>query len=159
MHARRFACLLLGIWLACSALTAWMATNGFHAAPRLLLDYSQRWNELRVMGAVFFFIYLLLGTREGKVTLGFTLILPAAAVFERAFLTPQLSYFGSLANLASRANQLRAVRMGVFVVEVVQLAAGLAVALLLIARQHGRSGLTREEVDAIDKADHRHVNW
>ena len=159
MHARRFACLLLGIWLACSALTAWMATNGFQAAPRLLMDYSERWNDLRVVGAVFFFVYLLLGTREGKVTLGLALILPAAAVFERALLTPQLSYLAGLSNLALRGNQLRAVRMGVLLVEALQLAAGLLVALLLIARQHGRSGLTREEVNAIDKADHRHVNW
>ena len=91
----------------------------------------------RVAGAVFFFVYLLLGTREGKVTLGFALIMVAAAVFERAFLSSQLSYFGGLSNPALRGNQLRAVRMGILLIEGLQLAAGMILALLLIGRQHG----------------------
>ena len=42
-------------------------------------------------------------------------------------------------------------------IEVSELCTCATPALLLIGRHH-RSGLTREEVDAIDKADNRHVN-
>ena len=60
--------------------------------------------------------------------------------------------------LVTERGQLDAVRMGFILVEVLQLVSGGVLAVLLIGRQHRRSGLTRQEVDAIDEADDRHVN-
>ncbi len=40
MHARRFACMLLGMWLAGSVLMTWIAADSFNAAPRLLAQHS-----------------------------------------------------------------------------------------------------------------------
>ncbi len=60
--------------------------------------------------------------------------------------------------MVAERGQLGAARMGFILVEILQLVAGGILAVLLIGRQHGRSGLTRQEVDAIDEADHRHVN-
>jgi hypothetical protein len=175
MHARRFACLLLGMWLASSALMTWITIDSFNAAPRsksmahdqarVPLDYSarqragwrmERWGDCEIVGGIFFFIYLLLGTREGTVTLGISLIPLAAAALQRGFMTPQLLYLGGLPDFAS--GQLEAVRMGMTLVEALELVSGGILAALLIARQHRRSGLAREEVDAIDKADHGHID-
>jgi hypothetical protein len=36
MHARRFACMLLGMWLGCSALMTWITADSFNSAPRML---------------------------------------------------------------------------------------------------------------------------
>src|SRR5579884_20061 len=127
MHARRFACMLLGMWLAGSALMTWITLDSFNAAPRMLATHSpdfairlkamgkqeasmllaypvrqqaiwwmQQWGDLEIAIGAFFFLFLLLGTREGKITLGIALIPLAVAIFQRAFMTPQLLYLGGL---------------------------------------------------------------
>ena len=51
MHFRRLACLLLGAWLAGSALMALVATQNFRTVDRLLLDPNPAASqELRTMG-------------------------------------------------------------------------------------------------------------
>lgn len=126
MHARRFACMLLGMWLGCSALMTWITADSFNSAPRMLarssefnarthslgreetrmmLAYPVRqqvawwmegWSDLEILLACCFFLFLLLGTREDKVALGLTLLPLAAAVFQRAVTLPQLTYLGAL---------------------------------------------------------------
>lgn len=195
MHARRFACMLLGMWMACSALMTWLTADSFNAAPRMLASHSadfglrlqsmgreetrmllaypvrqqagwwmEQWGDLEIVLGAAFFIFLLLGTREGKVTLALALAPLAVAIFQRAFMTPQLLYLGGMLDfvppnmMVAERGQLGAARMGFILVEILQLVAGGILAVLLIGRQHGRSGLTRQEIDAIDEADHRHVN-
>ena len=195
MHARRFACMLLGMWLACSALMTWITADSFNAAPRILAthspDFAQRlnsmgreearivlaypvrqqvtwwleeWGSFEIAMAIFFWLFLLLGTREGKITLGIALIPLGTAMFQRFFLTPQFVYLGAMMDFVSpnmvmaERGQLEALRLGMVLVEVFKLVMGIVLAVLLIGRQHRRSGLTREEVDAIDKTDDSHVN-
>ena len=106
----------------------------------------------------------MLGTREGKSTLAVALAPLAVAIFQRTFITPQLLDLGGMLDFAApnmlvaERGQLDAVRMGFILVEVLQLVSGGVLAALLIGRQHRRSGLTRQEVDAIDEADDSHVN-
>jgi hypothetical protein len=195
MHARRFACMLLGMWMAGSALMTWITADSVYAAPRILATHSpdfgarlqsmgreesrmllaypvrqqaawwmQEWGDFEIAFGVGFLLFLLLGTREGKVTLAVALAPLAVAIFQRAFITPHLLYLGGLLDFVSpnmmvaERGQFDAVRMGFILVEVLEQVAGGILAVLLIGRQHGRSGLTRQEVDAIDEADHRHVN-
>jgi hypothetical protein len=195
MHARRFACMLLGMWLAGSALMTWITADSFHAAPRILAAHSpefgvrlqsmgreeartmlaypvrqqvgwwtEEWGNFEIAFGACFFLFLLLGTREGKTTLAIALAPLAVAIFQRTFMTPQLLDLGGMLDFAApnmlvtERGQLEAVRMGFILVEVLQLVTGGVLATLLIGRQHGRSGLTRQEVDAIDEAHDRHVN-
>ena len=51
MHARRFAYMLLGMWLAGSALMTWIAADSFRAAPRILAAHSPEFGvRLQSMG-------------------------------------------------------------------------------------------------------------
>jgi hypothetical protein len=195
MHARRFACILLGMWMAGSALMTWIAADSFNAAPRILathnpdfgarlqsmgreesrmlLAYSVRqqaawwmaeWGDFEIALGAGFFLFLLLGTREGTVTLGVALAPLAVAIFQRVIITPHLLYLGGMLDfvppnmMVAERGRLDAVRMGFVLVEVVEQVAGGVLAVLLVGRQHRRSGLTRQEIDAIDEADNRHVN-
>jgi hypothetical protein len=195
MHARRFACMLLGMWMAGSALMAWITADSFNAAPRMLATQSpdfgvrlqsmgraeagmmlaypvrqqaawwmEEWGDFEVALGAAFFVFLLLGTREGKVTLAIALAPLAVAIFQRAFMTPQLLYLGGMLDfvppnmMAAERGQLDAARMGFILVEALEQVSATVLAVLLIGRQHRRSGLTRQEVDAIDEADDRHVN-
>jgi hypothetical protein len=187
--------MLLGIWLAGSAVMTWITADSFNAAPRILASHSpdfsirlksmgreeanmllaypvrqqagwwmEEWGNFEIALGVSFFIFLLLGTREGKITLALALVPLAFAVFQRTFMTPQLLYLGGLLDFVSpnmaitERGQLGAVRLGFVMVEGAKLVSGAVLAVVLVVRQHRRSGLTREEVDAIDKADNSHVN-
>jgi len=140
---------------------------------RMLLAYPVRqqvgwwmeeWGDLEIAFGAFFFVFLLLGTREGKLALALALVPMAVAIFQRTFMLPQLLYLGGIMDFVSpnmvlaERGQLGAVRMGFILVEVFKQVSGLVLAFVIIGRQHRSSGLTREEVDAIDKADDRHVN-
>lgn len=126
--------------------------------------WMEEWGDLEIILGCFLFLFLLLGTREGKLALGLTLLPLAAAVFQRAVTVPQLMYLGSLtdflpSNIAlPERGQLVAVRLGLIGVEAFKLLSGVILAFYLIGRQHRRSGLTRKEVDAIDKADNSHID-
>lgn len=178
MHVRRFACMLLGMWLGCSGLITWITLDSFQAAPHVIeaypplngrlpamapesvqkvLAYGVRqqvgwwlegWGNGEIAIGVFFFFYLLLGTREGKLTLGLSLIPLAAAAVQRGLITPQLIYLGGKADFAP---ELGPVRLGLILVEAIELCSGAILALLLIGRQHRREGLTLEAVEAIKK--------
>lgn len=135
---------------------------------RMLLAYPVRqqagwwmeeWGDCEIGIGAFFFIYLLLGTREGKITLAVSLAPLAVAIFQRTFMTPQLLYLGGMLDfvppnmMVAERGQLGAVRVGIMLVEGLELVAGGVLAALLIGRQHRRSGLTKEEVDAIERTE------
>ena len=114
MHAGRFACMLLGMWLAGSALATWITADSFHAARRILASHSpefgvrlqsmggeearmmlaypvrqqvgwwaEQWGDFEIAFGACFFLFLLLGTREGKITLAIALA-PLAWRFSNA---------------------------------------------------------------------------
>ena len=135
---------------------------------RMLLEYPvrqqvgwwlEKWGSFEIALGAFFFIYLLLGTREGKITLAVSLAPLAVAIFQRSLMTPQLLFLGGMLDfvppnmLVAERGQLGAVRVGFMLVEGLELASGAVLAALLIGRQHRRSGLTKEEVDSIEKQE------
>lgn len=134
---------------------------------RMLLAYPVRqqagwwleqWGDCEIAIGAFFFVFLLLGTREGKITLAVALVPLAVAIFQRTFMTPQLLYLGGMLDfvspnlLVSERGQLSAVRVGFLLVEALELASGGVLAIFLIGRQHRRSGLTKDDVDPIEKS-------
>jgi len=124
MHSRRFACLLLGMWLGGGFLVAWMTTQSVRSAERLFdedasvivllktigptagravlrhqvaeqnRDLVETWEYTQVLMGVFFFAFLLLGTPEGKFSLALALLMLLLVIAQRFLLTPELISLG-----------------------------------------------------------------
>ena len=134
MSSRRTACFLLGIWLGASALMAWVVTN-----PPVNSRVLERWVMLQWIFGACFFLFLLLGTKEGKAALALVLLMLGVQSAPLVIPVPEF-------------------RPTYLVWESVKWGAGLLLAIQLIRRRRGRSGDVGEEFDAVDKSDHRHVN-
>jgi hypothetical protein len=194
MHARRFACMLLGCWLAGSIVMAFIGSDSGNTAERLLIDHgpaaSQRikamgreearimlaypvrqqvrwwleeWENLEMALGAFFFLFLLFGTREGKVALAVTLGIYAIVLFQRFFTSPQILYLGAqmdfvpLNVVIPERNELIAVQKIFTGVEIFKALAILGLGFYMIARTR-RSSHSWDHVDMVDESDHRHVD-
>jgi len=144
------------------------------AEARLLLRYQvaeqNRWNfetwEVAqiVMGALFFF-YVLFATKENKFALFLILSMIAGVVVQRSMLTPAMISLGRLIDyappdaLSGERTQFWVMDSWYWGVELVKWVLGLALCTRLIAqRNRRRSGDSRQQLDVVDKANHRHVN-
>jgi hypothetical protein len=194
MHARRFACMLLGFWLAGSVVMAFIAADSANSAGRLLLDrgpaanlriqamgreearimlaypvrqqarwWLEEWENLELALGAFFFIFLLFGTREGKLALSLTLGIYAVLLFQRFFAVAQMLYLGAQMDfvpsnvVTPERNQLIAVQKLFTGVEIFKALGILALGVYMIARTR-RSRHAWDHVDMVDKSDHRHVD-
>jgi hypothetical protein len=194
MHARRFACMLLGFWLAGSMVMTFIAASSANSAGRLLLDHGpaaglriksmgqeearimlaypvrqqvrwwlEEWENLELALGALFFLFLLFGTREGKLVLSVTLGIYAIVLFERFLTLPQMLYLGSQmdfvpANVVTpERNELIAVQNAFTGVEIVKGLVILGLGVYMIARTR-RSSHAWDEVDMVDKSDYGHVD-
>jgi hypothetical protein len=194
MHARRFACMLLGFWLAGSIVMAFIASDSGNTAERLLIVQGQaaslrikamgreearimlaypvrqqvrwwleEWENLEMALGAFFFLFLLFGTREGKLALSLTLGIYAIVLFQRFFTSPQILYLGAqmdfvpLNVVIPERNQLIAVQKIFTGVEIFKALAILGLGVYMIARTR-RSSHSWNHVDMVDESNHRHVD-
>ena len=130
MHARRFACFVLGLWLGGGLLVAWLTwvnqqvadhlVNDSNPAARLELRalgpnsravlryqaseegrrYYQVWESAQIILGLAFFTLMLFGSRENKYLLAGILVLILLVVFERTLVTPALTAQGRLVDFA-----------------------------------------------------------
>jgi hypothetical protein len=119
------------------------------------------WENVQIGFAIFFFFYLLFGTREGKYALLLVLLMMAVVIGERLVLTPELIGIGRSLDFSEEIRP-RA-RTALSIVENVSTAAwlakscfGLALAGVLMWRRS--SGNTRKKFDLVDKSYNRHIN-
>jgi hypothetical protein len=133
MHARRFACLVLGIWLGGSLLVAWLASVNLKVADRLESqakpaarlelkamgprslalrryqaseenrEYYKAWETAQIIGGCVFFGLMLFGSRESKLLLGGILMLILVVALERFVVSPALLGQGRLLDFADPA--------------------------------------------------------
>jgi len=194
MHARRFACMLLGFWLAVSIVMAFIASDSGNTAERLLINHGpaaslrikamgreearimlaypvrqqvrwwlEEWENLEVALGAFFFLFLLFGTREGKLALSLTLGVYAIVLFQRFFTLPQILYLGAQMDFVAlnvvipERNQLIAVQKLFTGVEIFKALAILGLGVYMIVRTR-RSSHSWDHVDMIDEPNHRHVD-
>jgi hypothetical protein len=134
MSSRRLACFLLGIWLGASFLMTWVVTN-----PPVNDRLLARWVTLHLIFGAGFFLFLLLGSKEGKSALALVLLMLVAQA--APVLIPAAE-----------------VRPSYVLWELVKGGSGLVLALQLVRRRRGRSGDAREDFDMVDKSNHRHIN-
>jgi len=194
MLARRFACMLLGFWLAGSIVMTFVAADSANSASRLLLDHGpaagihiksmgqeearimlaypvrqqarwwlEEWENLELALGACFFLFLLFGTREGKLALSVTLGIYAIVLFERFVTLPQMLYLGAQMDfvpvnvVTPDRNELTAVQNAFTGVEIVKALVILGLGVYMIAHTR-RSSHSWDQVDMVDKSDHRHVD-
>jgi hypothetical protein len=130
MHARRFACFFLGIWLGSGLFLAWMAWQNQKVAGRLMsqadpgarlqlkamgpngpaiLHYEAAeesreayrvWETIQLLAGCLFFGFLLFGSEEGPRLLGGVLLLVLLVAVQRFLLTPEVIAEGRLIDFA-----------------------------------------------------------
>jgi hypothetical protein len=184
------------MWLAGGVVIAWVSSQSFQSAERLFdedaavmvmlktigptagralllhqvaeqnRELVENWEYAEVFIAIFFFAFLLLGTREGKFPLGIALFMLLLALSQRFLLTPETNYLGRPLDFAAHGGspgdraRLALVQNVSLGVEWVKWAAGILLAGMLCFRRQRRtiSGYARQEIDMINKADHGHVD-
>ncbi len=123
----------------------------------------QSWEYIQLVLGVFFFSYLLFGTMETKVSLALALTLVVLTALERFGLSPVLGAMGKTldylpadvaAGERARFWLLHSAYVGL---EALKLA--VAVILLAVILRRRRSVDPVNQLNMIDKANHRHVNW
>jgi len=125
--------------------------------------WLEEWENLEMAFGALFFLFLLFGTREGKLALSLTLGIYAIVLFQRFFTSPQIVYLGAQMDFVAlnvvipERNQLIAVQKIFTGVEIFKALAILGLGGYLIARTR-RSSHSWNHVDMVDESDHRHVD-
>jgi hypothetical protein len=130
MHARRFACFVLGIWLGGGLLVAWLTSVNLKVADRLESraaptarlelkamgphaaalrryeaaeenrEYYRVWETAQMIGGCAFFALMLFGSRESKTLLCGILLLILLVALERLVISPAVLGQGRLLDFA-----------------------------------------------------------
>jgi hypothetical protein len=130
MHARRFACFALGLWLGGSLLMWWLAGQNARAAERLLdqagpsarlqmkplginarlvlryaayeqtRTYGRAWEAGQLALGSLFFLLMLFGSREHYILLSGILLMILLVYLERLVITPEMTAQGRLLDFA-----------------------------------------------------------
>jgi hypothetical protein len=197
MHARRFACFVLGLWLGGSILVAWMAIENLRSADHLesaalpvarlelkamgpkaqtLLRYHaseenrslyRDWETAQLAIGAGFFLVMLFGSREDQFLLGGLALLVALVALEWFVVTPALSGQGRVLDFvppdqgAQGRNQLWVLQTAHLGIEAAKalLTLALAARMVFSRKRSGRSRDARRQLNMVDKANHRGVNW
>ena len=115
------------------------------------------------MGGLFFF-FVLFATSENKFALSVVLVMITGVLVQRFLLTPGMISLGRTINFvppdasSGERTQFWVLHSWYWGVEVVKWVLGLVLAARLISRRSRRSGHARQQIDMVDKANHRHVN-
>ena len=143
------------------------------ADARLLLRYQvseqnrwyfENWETAQIIMGVLFFFFVLFATSENKFALSVVLVMIAGVLVQRFLLTPGMISLGRMIDFVP-PNALSGERIQLWVldswywgVELMKLVLGLVLAARLIARRSRRSGHARQQLNLVDKANHRHVD-
>lgn len=184
------------MWLAGGFLMAWVTSRSLQSAERLFdedpavmvmlktigptagrallrhqvaeqnRDLVEEWEYIQLFIAIFFFAFMLLGTREGKLSLGLALLMLLLVLVQRFLLTPEMLYLGRPLDFAAKGGPLGdrarlALIQNIYLgTEWAKWAAAAVLAITLVLRKPRRalSAHIRQEVNMIDKADDSHVD-
>jgi hypothetical protein len=125
---------------------------------------TENWESVQLIIGVGFFLFLLLGTREGKLPLGMALLLVGMVVLERFLLTPEVLSLERVADFTpgrhASAESMRRLALSLtqegFEIAIWTVQAALAA--VMIVPRHRRSGDAGDQFYVVDKANNRHVN-
>jgi len=151
--------------------TAVMSTRDLPPAQmRGLLQYQAAetnrwlysiWDSVQIGLAALFFFFLLFGSQEGKISLALSLAMLLLTLLEWLYLTPEITALGRLTDFLPAAapspdrSKLWVMEGGYKLVEVLKWAAGTGLfASFLVVRLRDAG----QDLNVVNKADHRHVN-
>jgi hypothetical protein len=197
MRLRRFACLLLGMWIGGSIFMALVATQNFRSVDRLLEApaaqasrqiqsmgwetartflryqvseqnrfYFEHWELAQLLLGAGLFLLLLFGTSVGRGELALSISMMLVVAVMHWLLTPNIVSLGRQIDFVARevASPERS-RFWTFhaaysTLEIVKLLFGLGLAgmLLISTRSRRRDAGIRDQVDAVNHADHGHID-
>jgi hypothetical protein len=127
--------------------------------------YFETWEIAQLFLGLTFFVYLLLGTRERKTPLLLVMLMMITVLAQRFYLTPNLATLARDTELAALTDpgfstkRFWILHNTYFGVELTKWAFGIALAVyIILQRRRGRSSSLREKLDAINKANYRHVD-
>ena len=137
-----------------------------HQVAELNRELYETWEFAQLAIGTFFFLFLLMATREGKFAIGLALLLVLLVAAQRFWLTPELNYRGRPLDFAvkggpagdrARFLMVRGIYIGM---ELFKWAVGLVLAAMLVFRKsrRARSGYTRQELNMVDEANHGHID-
>jgi len=125
----------------------------------------QTWEGIQLGLGLAFFLFLLLGTKEGKFPMILVLLMLGMVVAQRFLLTPELIGLGRNLDFAPVGTALHerekfhVVHLGYTGVEIAKWLTGLLLAAkMAFGRAIGLSGNPRKEIDPIDKRNYGHIN-
>jgi hypothetical protein len=127
---------------------------------RGLLD---NWGATQVALGTALLLFLLFATVEKKTTLALALVMLVFTGLQRFLLAPEMNALGRILDFAppglhaAERSKLAGANSAYYIMEAIKWAAGAALAVKLLLRRRG-SGNVRQQVQAVDKPDHRHVN-
>jgi len=127
---------------------------------RLLFE---SWGTVQLGLSVAFFLYLLFGTRMGKMPVFLALALVLLAVAERLVVIPGMNLVGRATDFAvDPSHKVRlagaAVNFGYTAAEIVKWLLAAAVAAFLLFEHTRRSFDSGKQFDMVDKANYRHID-
>jgi hypothetical protein len=126
--------------------------------------YFESWEAVQIVLGTGFFFFLLFGSSEGKFSLLLALLMLLIVLVQRFLLTPELVGLGRTIDFipadvpSTERNKFWMVHGAYSGIEILKWGLGLVLGARIIWLRAGRSGDTRQDLDLIDKADHRHVN-
>jgi hypothetical protein len=125
----------------------------------------QNWEMIQIALGIAFFLFLLLGTKEGKFPMILVLVMLGLVMVQRFLLTPELIGLGRNLDFAPASAALgerekfRVVHGAYTGFEISKWVAGLMLAAkMAFGRAWGMSSKSRNEIDPIDKRDYGHIN-
>ena len=143
------------------------------ADARLLLRYQvseqnrwyfENWEPAQIIMGVLFFFFVLFATSENKFALSVVLVMIAGVLVQRFLLTPGMISLGRMIDfvppnaLSGERIQLWVLHSWYWGLELMKLVLGLVLAARLITRRSRRSGHARQQLNLVDKANHRQVD-
>lgn len=143
-------------------------------AARMLLRYQvseqnrfyfESWEIVQVVLGSLLFFFMLFGTREDKYSLVGVLLMLSVTMVQRFLLTPEIVVLGRAMDFARddavspQYGRFWMLHKAYVSVELTKWAIGLIAAGRLITGRHRSSRRhVREQLDLVDKADHRHID-
>jgi hypothetical protein len=128
-------------------------------ATELNQTYREYWGTIQIVAGLLFLLFLVFATREGKGALAIGAAVLALVILQRTLLVPEISALTRLAQAGAGDRQKHfTIQMMYHGAEALKLLAGAVVAITLIREGRHRLRHAGQDVDVIDKADHRHIN-
>jgi hypothetical protein len=144
--------------------------HGLGSKARMLFRYQvseqnraafATWEMVQLAFGAGLFLFLLFGSRERKLPMILVLVMLAVVAVQRLLFTPTLVNLGRSLDFAAADSGSRSAfwvaHSAYSGAEVFKWLVGLFLGLKLAGRSRSRD--SRDDLDVVDKRNHRHVNW